>query len=81
MRIGSSFCPRVQAVSQGKFAVYPVETVDQGIELLTGVEAGARGPDGAFPQGSMNRGVEDQLTRLSERARAFGSGPKAEKSE
>jgi len=71
----------VQAVSQGKFAVYPVETVDQGIELLTGIEAGVRGPDGVFAQGSINRRVEDQLTRLSERARAFGSGPKAEKSE
>ena len=39
----------VDAVSLGRFHIYPVETVDEGIELLTGIEAGERGEDGQLP--------------------------------
>ena len=40
----------VDAVSEGRFHIYPVETIDQGLEILTGVAAGTRGPDGRFPE-------------------------------
>jgi len=39
----------VEAVEGGKFHVYPIETIDQGIEILTGVEAGDRDAAGSFP--------------------------------
>ncbi|MGB5293359.1 MAG: ATP-binding protein, partial [Thermoanaerobaculia bacterium] len=49
----------VEAVAAGKFHVYPVETVDQGIELLTGLKAGELGEDDSYPEGSLNRRVAD----------------------
>ena len=68
----------VEAVAAGRFHIYPVESIDQGIELLTGLEAGERGADGEYPEGSVNRRVEDRLRRLAETARSFsGSTPAA----
>jgi lon-related putative ATP-dependent protease len=63
----------VEAARAGKFAIYPVEHINQGIEILTGVKAGERGPDGRFPAGTINRLVEDKLKSFAERARAFGA--------
>ncbi len=63
----------VEAVRAGKFAVHAVEHVDQGIEILTGVKAGERGPEGRFPAGTINRLVEDKLRAFAERGRAFGA--------
>jgi lon-related putative ATP-dependent protease len=57
----------VDAVREGRFAVYPVETVDQGIELLTGLPAGERDDQGVFPEGSLNRQVEETLIRFTTR--------------
>jgi lon-related putative ATP-dependent protease len=62
----------IDAVAAGQFQVYPVETVDQGIELLTGVPAGERDAQGAFPEGSINQRVEARLVALSEKRLAFG---------
>src|SRR3989337_2416621 len=47
-----------EAVASGKFHVYPIETIDQGIEILTGIPAGERDTSGQFPEGSVNRRVE-----------------------
>jgi predicted ATP-dependent protease len=63
----------VEAAREGKFAIHPVEHIGQGIEILTGVKAGERGPDGEFPLGTINRRVEDKLRTFAERARLFGS--------
>ena len=57
----------VEAVAAGHFHVYPVETIDQGIELLTGVPAGEPDETGAFPAGSVNQRVEARLRELAER--------------
>jgi lon-related putative ATP-dependent protease len=65
----------VAAVEAGKFHVYPVETIDQGIGILTGQPAGARGADGRFLEGSVNRMVEERLIELAEKRRAFGRPP------
>ena len=62
----------VDAVSEGRFHIYPVETIDQGLEILTGVAAGTRGPDGRFPEGTVNHKIEASLTALAEKRRAFG---------
>ncbi|MEJ2455071.1 MAG: ATP-binding protein [Candidatus Thiodiazotropha sp.] len=57
----------VGAVRDGRFAVYPVETIDQGIELLTGLPAGERDEKGEFPEGSINRRVEESLIHFTKR--------------
>lgn len=57
----------VDAVSRGEFHIYPVETVDQGIELLTGLEAGERSQDGTYPCGTVNHLVQRRLRMMAER--------------
>jgi lon-related putative ATP-dependent protease len=61
----------VAAVAAGEFHVWAVETVDEGIELLMGRPAGTRGADGAFPEGSVHRRVEDRLRGYADRLRDF----------
>jgi lon-related putative ATP-dependent protease len=61
----------VDAAAAGKFNIYPVQTVDQAIELLTGVPAGERDEDGNFPEGSINHRVESRLLDLANKRRAF----------
>ena len=51
----------LQAVNDGKFHIYPVASIDEGIEILTGVEAGELGKDGKYPEGSINKLVQDKL--------------------
>jgi predicted ATP-dependent protease len=63
----------VEAARQGRFRVWAVETVDQGIELLTGVPAGERGPEGRFPPDTVNARVAARLEALAEAARAFAA--------
>ncbi len=41
----------VEAVAAGQFAVYPITTIDEGIEVLTGLPAGEPGGDGRYPDG------------------------------
>ena len=69
----------VQACAEGRFSVYPIAAIDEGIALLTGVEAGERAADGAFPPGSVNRRVEDRLRSYADIRRNFGKegGPEA----
>ena len=64
----------IKAVRDGRFKVYPVTGIDQGIEILTGLPAGVRGPDGRFPADSLNHRVEARLVELAEQRRAFGKG-------
>jgi predicted ATP-dependent protease len=58
----------VEACRDGRFSIFPIEEIDQGIGLLTGVEAGTRGADGVFADGSVNARVEQRL-RDFEKAR------------
>jgi lon-related putative ATP-dependent protease len=61
----------IEACTGGRFAVYPITTVNQGIELLSGLSAGERGPDGAYPPDSFNRRVEDRLRDFATIQKAF----------
>ncbi len=56
----------VAAAKAGQFHIYPIETIDQGIERLTGLAAGERGDDGQFPEGSINQLVEAKLASYTE---------------
>jgi predicted ATP-dependent protease len=62
----------VEAVEKGKFHVYPIETVDQGIELLTGLSAGDLDKEGVYPEKSINGLVQASLSEFAERRAAFG---------
>lgn len=63
----------VDAVAAGKFHIYAVETIDQGIQLLTGVPAGERGADGKYPGGTINAMVEKRLATLAKKRSAFNA--------
>jgi len=60
------------AASKGKFHIYPIETIAEGIELLTGVSAGVRDEDGHFPKDSINGRVEARLTEFAKTRKNFG---------
>jgi lon-related putative ATP-dependent protease len=55
----------VDAVRDGKFHIWQVDHVDQGIELLTGVPAGDRNEDGEYPEGTVNHTVNQKLEDLA----------------
>jgi predicted ATP-dependent protease len=62
----------VEAVAAGTFNVYPVTHVDQAMELLTGMPAGERDPQGDFPADSLNGRICERLIELAEQRRSFG---------
>jgi lon-related putative ATP-dependent protease len=57
----------VQAVEAGEFHLWAVESIDQGIEVLTGTPAGELQEDGTYPEGTVNRAVADRLKELDEK--------------
>jgi lon-related putative ATP-dependent protease len=61
----------VQAIKDGNFHIYTVMTIDQGIEILTGVMAGERQPDGTFPEGTVNYLVDKHLREYAERLKGY----------
>ncbi|WP_101065496.1 Lon protease family protein [Roseovarius salinarum] len=61
----------VEAVEAGQFSVTAVESIDQGIALLTGVPAGQRDDDGRFPEGSVHALVDARLRAFAEDRRDF----------
>jgi lon-related putative ATP-dependent protease len=61
----------LEAVAKGEFHVWAVGTVDQGIELLTGVPAGERDREGKYPAGTVNALADERLKSLAEGLRDF----------
>ncbi|MBK8960564.1 MAG: AAA family ATPase [Proteobacteria bacterium] len=67
--------PRVvEAVAAGRFHIHAVNSIDEGITLLTGMEAGTPDADGSYPEGSLNRRVVEQLASFAQARRQFGQG-------
>jgi predicted ATP-dependent protease len=64
----------VGAVKEGKFHIYPVKSINQGIEILTGVEAGERMEDGKFKEGTINALVDRKLRNLGTKIKEFEGG-------
>jgi len=62
----------VETARAGRFRIIPVETIDQGIELLTGVPAGAVDISGQYPAGTINQRIAARFAALSKKARQFG---------
>ena len=69
----------IQAVEDGRFHIYPVETIDEGIEILTGVTAGKPDDEGKYPSESVNGRVYARLVELAEKRQKFGAITAAEK--
>ncbi|HET8592682.1 MAG TPA: AAA family ATPase, partial [Solirubrobacterales bacterium] len=65
----------VDAVRRGEFNVWAIETVDQGIEILTGIPAGELQPDGTYPEETINGRVDRRLDRMADTARRFQRPP------
>ena len=55
----------IDAVKKGKFHVYAVSTIDEGIEILTGVPAGQKDSQGKFPLGTINYLAQEKLRKFS----------------
>ncbi|HKZ46038.1 MAG TPA: Lon-insertion domain-containing protein, partial [Thermodesulfobacteriota bacterium] len=73
----------IETVKAGKFAVYPIERVEEGLEILTGAAAGERQPAlaGAYPDGTINFLVAKRLKELAKTLKEFGKGKGAGKKE
>ena len=65
--------PVLDAVDNGNFDIYPVETVDEAIEILTGTPAGKPDAAGDFPDDSVNGLVDQRLADLADRAKSYAS--------
>jgi lon-related putative ATP-dependent protease len=61
----------VEAVENGRFAIYPIEHVNQALERFTGLSAGERGADGQFPEGTISRKVSDRLLQFADWRQSF----------
>lgn len=62
----------VEAVQQGRFHIYAVRTVEEGIELLTGVPAGTKQRDGSYPENTVFHLVDEKLRQYAEGLTSFG---------
>jgi lon-related putative ATP-dependent protease len=58
----------VAAAREGSFSIYPIDTVDQGLELLTGLPAGQPDDTGDYPAGTLNRRIAARLDAFAARA-------------
>jgi lon-related putative ATP-dependent protease len=61
----------VEAVKERKFHIYSAKTIDEGIEILTGVKAGQRQEDGTFENGTVNYRVDKHLGEMAEKLRKY----------
>lgn len=64
----------VEAVAAGRFHVWAVQNINEGLEILTGRPAGERDPKKGYPAGSVNRLVDDKLLKLAKGLQAFSAG-------
>jgi predicted ATP-dependent protease len=61
----------IEAVATGKFHIYPIQRIEQGIEILTGRRAGPRGADGKFEEGSVFGLVDSRLREMAKKLKEF----------
>ncbi|HXZ30218.1 MAG TPA: Lon-insertion domain-containing protein, partial [Dehalococcoidia bacterium] len=68
----------VDAVRRGQFHIYSAKTIDEGIEVLTGIPAGERQKDGTYPEGTVSYSVDKRLREMAERLKGFYTEEKKE---
>ncbi len=69
----------VEAAEKGLFHIYAVNTIDEAISLLTGIEAGEKNESGTYPEGSINQRIDARLDSLEELCKKFSKGSEEEK--
>ena len=70
----------LDAVVAKQFHIYPVAHIDEGLEILSGLDAGIRGEDGQFPANTFNAQVEARLLEFADNRQKFGRHDSEEKS-
>jgi len=63
----------VEAVEKGRFHVWAVSTIEEGLEVLTGMPAGTRGDDGTYPEDTLFGRVDATLQRLADEVSRYGT--------
>jgi lon-related putative ATP-dependent protease len=61
----------IDAVKEGRFHVWPIRTIEDGIEILTGMDAGELQPDGTYPEGTVFQKADKRLVELAEIVKKF----------
>jgi len=61
----------IDAVSQEKFHIYPVDSIDQGMEILTGKSMGTQDEQGEYPEGTISHKVQSNLMEFAKQHRKF----------
>lgn len=60
----------IEAIREGKFHIYPISTAEEGIEILTGVEAGRLTEEMTYPEGTINYLVDKKLREIAKKLKA-----------
>jgi len=60
-----------EAIEQGKFHIYPINTIDEGLEILTGMVSGRRSARGVFPKDSINAHIEHRLKEMANQVKNY----------
>lgn len=63
----------VEAVKSGKFHIYPVNSIDEGIEILTGIPAGKQKEDGTYEEGTINYLVYKKLEKYAQNSAKYNN--------
>lgn len=61
----------INAVKEGKFHIYSISNINEGLEIFSGMKAGEQNQDGTFPDGTFNKIVNDKLMNYIEISRKF----------
>jgi lon-related putative ATP-dependent protease len=67
----------VEAVKEGKFHIYPVRTIDEGMEILTGMKSGVRKEDGTYEENTINYMVDEAISEMADKWKEY-AGVEAE---
>ena len=70
----------IEAVKSGEFNIYPIEHIDQGIEVLTGIPAGEPDEEGNYPEDSINGRVQARLIELAEKRKELAAAARENES-
>ncbi len=61
----------IERVKEGQFHVWPISTVEEGAEILTGMKAGELQPDGTYPEGTLFQKVDERFFEIAEIVKEF----------
>jgi lon-related putative ATP-dependent protease len=61
----------VKAVQEGQFRIFAVKTIDEGIEVLSGVPSGVKKADGNYPKGTVNYLVDKRLKGFARKMKGY----------